>query len=204
MIPALRRFRLPLLLLVAALTAACAAQNDLDKPPPPLGQFVLGLNVVVTDNMQKVPISRDATAEEWKAALEKAIADRFGRYEGDRIYNFGVSIDAYALAPPGIPIVASPKSALAITANVWDDATATKLNFKGKQITVMEGVNGETLVGSGLTRTKEQQMAALSYNAAKAIETWLLEHPEWFTDHPTPEPPPPPPGAAAAAPAPAN
>ena len=58
------------------LVAGCAAQ-DLDEPPVDLGPFRLGLNIVVTENMQKVPISREATAEEWETGLKKAVANRF-------------------------------------------------------------------------------------------------------------------------------
>ena len=36
----------------------------------------------------------------------------------------------------------------------------------------------------------EEQMAALAYNAAGAVETWLLEHPEWFADPGGAEPSP--------------
>jgi hypothetical protein len=36
------------------------------------------------------------------------------------------------------------------------------------------------VIGSGLTRTKAKQMEVLSYNAAKRVEQWLLDHPEWF------------------------
>ncbi len=162
-----------------AVLAACQT-NDLKEPPPPLGDFVLGLNIAVADNVQKVPISRDADPKEWEAAVKKAVADRFGRYDGNRIYNIGISIDAYALAPPGIPIVVSPKSVLVVTANIWDDATATKLNPEGKQLTIFEGASPDTVIGSGLTQNKQKQMEILSYNAAKAVEKWLLEHPEWF------------------------
>ncbi|MGL5008966.1 MAG: hypothetical protein ACRC6I_03735 [Paracoccaceae bacterium] len=161
------------------LLTACA-RNDLADPPVPLGAFALGHNVAVTTNMQKVPISRSATGAEWEAAMEGAVEDRFGRYEGDRLYNIGISVDAYALAPPGIPVVAAPKSVLAITANIWDDRIQTKLNAEGKQLIVFEGFSGESVIGTGLTRTKEEQMAALAFNAAKAVERWLLEHPEWF------------------------
>jgi hypothetical protein len=171
--------RLIATLLCLPLLMACATQ-DLSGPPVPLGQFVMGHNIVVTTNMQKVPISREATGAEWEAALEQAMEDRFGRYDGDRIYNFGIAIDAYALAPPGIPVVAAPKSVLAITANVWDDRIQTKLNEEGKQMIVFEGFSGESVIGTGLTRTKEEQMAALAFNAALAVERWLLEHPEWF------------------------
>jgi hypothetical protein len=166
-------------ILCLPLLLGCAKQ-DLSGPPVPLGQFVMGHNIVVTTNMQKVPISREATGAEWEAALEQAMADRFGRYDGDRIYNFGIAIDAYALAPPGIPVVAAPKSVLAITANIWDDRIQTKLNEEGKQMIVFEGFSGESVIGTGLTRTKEEQMAALAFNAALAVERWLLEHPEWF------------------------
>lgn len=175
----MRSLRLTALCLGLALTAACA-KSDLAEPPAPLGPFALGLNIVVTDKMQKVPISRNATGEEWQAAMQKAIDDRFGRYKGDKLYNFGISIDGFALAPPGIPVIAAPKSILAISANIWDDAAQKKINEKPKQIIVMESLSGETVIGTGLTRNKTQQMEALSYNAAKKIEEWLLDNPEWF------------------------
>ena len=130
--------------------------------------------------MQKVPISRDATPEAWEKALEKAMEDRFGRYDGDKLYNIGISIDAFALAPPGVPLVLNPKSALGITVSIWDDAAQKKLNDEGKQLIVMEKMSGETVVGSGLTKSAAEQMETLSYNAAKAIEGWLLTNPEWF------------------------
>ncbi|VDC22458.1 hypothetical protein [Pseudogemmobacter humi] len=166
--------------LLLTLLAACGAKNDLKDPPVPLGDFVLGHNIIVAENVQKVPISRDASPAEWEQAMKQAVADRFGRYEGSRIYNIGISVDGYALAPPGIPVVAAPKSVLVITANIWDDAAEKKLNPEGHQITVFESLSGETVIGTGLTRTKAQQMEALSFNAAKKVEDWLLEHPEWF------------------------
>lgn len=166
-------------LLAAIVLAGCAA-SDLAEPPVPLGEFALGLNIVVADNVQKVPISRDATPEEWETTMKQAVAARFGRYEGTRLYNIGISVDGYALAPPGIPVVAAPKSVLVVTANIWDDAKQQKLNAEGKQITVFESLSGETVIGTGLTRTKKQQMEALSYNAVKRIEDWLLENPQWF------------------------
>lgn len=173
-------FRLALLLSLGVL-AACA-QGDLAEPPMPLGDFGLGLNVVVTDKMQMVPISRAATAEEWTEEMAQAIDARFGtdRYKGATLYNLGIAIEGYALAPPGIPVVAAPKSILVISANIWEDAKAKKLNPEAQQITVFEGLSGDTVIGTGLTRTKKQQMEALSFNAARRVEEWLLEHPEWF------------------------
>lgn len=176
------------LLLGLTLLAACGA-NDLDEPPVPLGDFALGLNIVVADNVQKVPISREATPDEWEEVMKEAVAARFGRYQGGRLYNIGISVDGYALAPPGIPVVAAPKSVLVITANIWDDATQTKLNPEGEQFTVFEGMSGDTVIGSGLTRTKRRQMEVLSQNAVKRVEEWLVRHPQWFpTDGTAPVP----------------
>ena len=79
-----------------------------------------------------------------------------------------------------IPVVAAPKSILVVTANIWDDAAEKKLNEEGKQFTVFESLSGDTVIGTGLTRNKKQQMDALAYNAVKRVEDWLLEHPEWF------------------------
>jgi hypothetical protein len=168
-----------------AALAGCGA-NDLEEPPVPLGDFALGLNIVVADNVQKVPISRDASVEEWETVMKKAVDDRFGRYEGTKLYNVGISVDGYALAPPGIPVVAAPKSVLVITANVWDDAAQQKLNAEGKQFTVFESLSGETVIGTGLTRNRKEQMEALSYNAVKRVEEWFLDNPEWFGLPPKP------------------
>lgn len=173
-----------------AVLAACG-RSDLDEPPVPLGDFRLGLNIVVADNMEKVPISRDATVEEWEAALQKAVQDRFGRYEGDKFYNIGINVDGYALAPPGIPLVLKPKSILVITANVFDDAAGERLNAEGEQITAFESFSGETFIGSGLTQSKARQMENLSYVAVKKIEQWFLQNPEWFGLPPRPPAPEP-------------
>lgn len=171
-----------------AVLAGCG-RSDLEEPPVPLGDFALGLNIVVADNVQKVPISREASVEEWEAVMKDAVANRFGRYQGPKLYNIGISVDGYALAPPGIPVVAAPKSVLVITANVWDDAAQQKLNAEGKQFTVFESLSGETVIGTGLTRNKKEQMEALSYNAVKRVEEWFLDNPEWFGLPPKPPAP---------------
>ncbi|SNX68416.1 hypothetical protein SAMN05878503_102112 [Cereibacter ovatus] len=181
MIPRVAAFCLGLVLL-----AGCQ-RNDLKEPPAELGDFALGLNIVVADNMQKVPISRGATVEEWEAAVSRAIDARFGRYQGARLYNIGISVDGYALAPPGIPVLAAPKSVVAITANIWDDAAQKKLNPEGEKMTVFESLSGASIVGTGFTSSREEQMEALAYNVAKRVETWLLDNPEWFGLPPKPK-----------------
>ncbi|MCF1708015.1 hypothetical protein L0V05_04200 [Tabrizicola sp. J26] len=176
------------MLLLAGLSVLVACgRNDLDEPPVALGDFKLGLNIVVADNMQKVPISRDATVDEWETGIKKAVQDRFGRYQGNRFYNIGIAVDGYALAPPGIPVVAAPKSVVVVTANIWDDSTQTRLNGEPKQFTIFENVDPNMVIGSGLTKTKRQQLDALSYNVAKALEKWFLENPNWFANPPVPD-----------------
>lgn len=170
--------------LVAMLAGCSIKHDDLAEPAVPLGDFVLGLNIVIPDNMEKVPISREASQDEWKAAMTKAMEDRFGRYDGTRLYDFGIAINAYALAPPGVPVVAAPKSVLVITVNIWDDATQRKLNPKPKQLTIFEDFSADTVIGSGLTRSKKKQMETLSYLAVKKIEDWLVRNPQWFKDPP--------------------
>lgn len=164
---------------------ACTNPNDLDEAPAYLGNFNLGHNVVVAPNLTKGPASRAASKEEWIAAMTTAMSDRFGRYSGDKLYHLGISVEGYVLAIPGIPLVASPKSALILNVTVWDDAAGKKLNEKPHTVTVVETISGPTLLGSGLTQSKETQMLNLTRNAAKQIQNWLQNQNNdlgWFED----------------------
>ena len=160
--------------------AGCSASGSKLGDRADLGAFKLGHNVVVTENATKGPFSRDATPEELQTSLMAEIDRRIGRYEGTQFYHLGVSIDGYILALPGIPVVASPKSAMILSVRVWDDAAGVKLTDSPRQLTVLESFSGGSIVGSGLTRTKEQQLQNLSENAALAIENFLRENAEWF------------------------
>lgn len=161
---------------------ACAAGDPLDEELPPMGDFRLGHNIVVSENMQQVPPSRNATPEEWQEILVSEIDRRFGAYEGDRLYHIGVAVDGYALAPPGIPIVLSPRSILVLSVNIWDDALGAKLHEESEQIVVFEGSSPETmLLGSGIVRNRTEQMGILARNAARRIQLFMLENPEWFS-----------------------
>ena len=170
------------IVLVAALTAlaACSLPADVDEPPVAMGNFLLGHNIVVVNGPEVLPFSRTASDQDWKDALTAAIARRFGAYDGGKFYHIGVKIDGYALALPGVPVLFTPKSVLVITVGLWDDAAGERLNENEKALTIFEGVSSETLVSSGLMRNKEQQMVTLSDNAAKAIQDWILENPEWI------------------------
>ena len=164
---------LPVLGLVLGLSACANGQTDLAAPVTPLGNFKLGFAEVVAPNIVKGPVSRDASADEWIAEVDKALEERFDRYTGDKYYHIGISIEGYVLAQPGIPLVFSPKSALIVRATVWDDAAASKLNAEPEQITALESFSAETVVGSGVTQSKEIQMRNLSVNIALQIEKWM-------------------------------
>ena len=171
------------------LLAACAEQQGTEAPLRDLGEFRLGHNVVVAPKMQMVPISRAATEEEWITSLTNAFAERMGRYEGSQLYHLGVSVEGYALAPPGVPLVATPKSALVILVTVWDDAAAKKLNEKPEQLVIFEDFGEGVIVGSGIANTREEQLQNLSVNAAARLERFLAEmHEEkgWFAKRETP------------------
>ncbi|MEO1734331.1 MAG: hypothetical protein AAFR45_11990 [Pseudomonadota bacterium] len=173
--------------------AGCTAK-DLNEPPVPLGDFKLGHNIVIASKMQQGPISRKASEEDWVTNLTEAFDDRFGRYAGEGLYHFGVSVEGFMLAPPGVPLVYTPKSALIINVTVWDDGYGRKLNDEPRQFTIVEDTDQNSLIiGSGIGRSREEQLDGLSYNAAKAIENWLVvmnQEFAWFTDDPVFNPDP--------------
>ncbi|MEQ9259534.1 MAG: hypothetical protein RIG84_10575 [Roseovarius sp.] len=177
------RLRQSLLPLAALVLAACTASDDLSAPPPDLGDFRLAHNIIVAPNLTKGPLSRPAGKAEWIKAVRGAVDARLRRHEGEKLYNLGIALEGYVLAKPGVPVVASPKSVLLLRVTVWDDAEGTKLSKAPKAFTVFESLSGDTVVGSGLTLSKEEQMANLAQNAALQIERWLLRQKReegWF------------------------
>lgn len=178
-------------LLMLALAACEGGRADLNQPPPPLGDFDLEHNIVVAPKVKKGPLSRPASKEELTTAVRTAIAERFDRYDGAGRYHFGVSVESYILAQPGIPLVLAPKSGLILLVTVWDDSTGQKMNTEPHQVVVLETFGTGVIVGSGYTLTAEEQLKQLSENAAKSIERFLVkQHKEegWFAPKTAPEP----------------
>ncbi len=178
-----------ILTLLAGLTLVAACNTGpQDRTPASLGEFKLGHNIVVADKMRKGPISRDATAEEWEANITSAVQQRFGGFDGDQLYHFGISVEGYMLAPEGF--IYNPRSMLVINVTVWDDAANRKLNDKVHQITVVEDSTTATFFkGSGRERTKQEQMDGLTANALDQLGDWLVEMNEtegWFAAKPGP------------------
>lgn len=160
--------------------SACGDFKDLQEAPEPMGDFLLGHNIVVAPDPVPGPLTRMATEEEWQESITAAIDERFGRYDGDHYYHIAVKVEGYVLALPGIPLVANPKSVLIAGVTIWDDATQAKINEEPKRFTVFERASPETFLSSGLTQNKHTQRRNLARNLAKKIHDWMLKHPEWF------------------------
>lgn len=175
--------RAVLALIMMALVSACASTADLNEAPVPLGDFKLEHNIVVSSKARRGPLSREATEQQLNETVAAAMAERFGRYDGQSRYHFGISVEGYVLAQPGIPLLLAPKSALILNVTVWDDAAGKKLNDEPERITVLETFGTAPIVGTGFTLTAEEQLKELSQNAAKAVERFLVRQQEaegWF------------------------
>lgn len=168
------------------LTACGGIRDDLTEAPDAIGFFRLGHNIAVVNDPVQGPFSRTVTNEEWQAAMVTAVDDRFNeaRFFGDKYYHVGVAVEAYVLAMPGVPLVYSPKSVLIFSVNFFEDSTQTKLNDEAIQITVFEPCCTIPLIGTGFTRSAEEQMEGLSFNAARAIERTMRENADWFGGEP--------------------
>lgn len=164
---------------------ACAAEEDLSQPPEPLGQFRLGHNIAIADNVTRGPFSRELSETKLEASVQKAVAKRLRRYDGDGLYHLGIVVGGVVLAQPGIPVVYAPQSVMIVDVTVFDNTTQKKLNEKPKRITAGEGFkNSVPILGSGYVRSADEQLANLSEGVARQIEDWLKDNPEWFAPRP--------------------
>ncbi|MCK0150801.1 hypothetical protein MWU54_12250 [Marivita sp. S6314] len=167
----MRRFLVALPLVLSLV--ACNSTRDLEGPTDPLGDFTLGHVGVVAPNLQKLLVSRDATQDEWIEAMTDSLKTRFGRFDGDKFYHLGISVEAFSLPPPIIP----GKSAVAMNVTVWDDSVQAKLNEEPKQIQVIK------VFESRISKNRDQQLKGLADEAARLIEVWMREMQEsdgWF------------------------
>lgn len=166
--------------------AACDPASDLKDPPVDLGNFRLGHNVaVVVQDVTILPGSRIVTVAEWKDALTGAIDARFGRYDGFKQYHISLSVRGYNLSRFDVPGVPGPKTLVDLHARIWDDALGKMLHDAPQEIQILVAFNE-----IGVQPNKREQLDYLAARAAKEVETWLLQHPEWFEGGapPLPEP----------------
>ncbi len=160
---------------------ACAAEEDLTQTPDPLGQFRLGHNIAIADNVTKGPFSRAFTETQLEVSVQNAVAKRLRRYDGDGLYHLGIVVGGLVLAQPGIPVVYAPQSVMILDVTVFDNTTQAKLNEEPERIFAGEGIRNATpFIGSGFVRSAEAQLENLSASAARQIEDWLNENPQWF------------------------
>lgn len=160
--------------------AACAVPDPDLEEQVDLGDFRLLGNVAVTTNARKMGVSRDASAEDWEAALEGAIAKRFGRYEGETPYTLSYSLDGYILATKGGRLALAPRSAMSMTVHIWQTSPQKRLEDRSKQLLILEQFDGETVIGSGLFRDSDEQIANLAAQFSKAVERWLVANGDLF------------------------
>ncbi len=159
-----------------AALAGCATPDPLTEDLPGMGDFELALAIVVSRNAKKIPPSRTASPEQLQATMKSELERRFGAYSGGRRYILAANIDGYALAPPGIPVVLTPKSILVVSANLWTAEPQAKIAGP-EQIITFEGAEG-LLLGSGYVKDAEEQLVTLARNMARKIQSWLLRNPE--------------------------
>lgn len=166
--------------LAALLTlAACTSELDSETQASGLGDFRLDRVVVVVEDPTAGAFSRSIDDAPMKAAVTDAIQARFSRFEGDKTYSIGIKVQGYVLAAPGIPVLLAPRSTLLLSVNVYNDIPA-RINKKPFNLTVFEDAGSDTVIGSGYTQTKEEQLAELANNAGIEIERWLRKNEGWF------------------------
>ena len=171
--------------------ASCGDTDMSDDPLQDLGAFEFGVNYVFADKAIPVGPSRRAQPEEWTSASAQAMQNRLGRYSGGQKYDIGISVENYALGVPGVPIIYNPRSTLIVFVNVYDPNT-DKWLARQKQLQVLESPNEKTvLLGTGRTRSREEQISGLSFALAREIEDWLEDQHQangWFAPIPSFDP----------------
>ncbi len=173
--------RVVLFAVLTFVLACCSATGDLAGPVEPLGNFKMGLIVPkAAADLQKGPLSRSATAEEWESAMKTAFTARFSRFQGDRAVDIGIVIDGYVLAQVGVPVVAAPKSLVLLRIILVDSETQQVLN-EPHQISAFESFSAGSVVSSGLANSRDEQLTDLANAAARATESWMRRQP-WFSD----------------------
>ncbi len=170
---------------IALALSACATDEDLSKPPVPLGDFRLGHNIAIADDVTRGPFSREMDTDAIEATVQSAVGKRLRRYDGNGLYHLGIVVGGIVLAQPGVPVVYAPKSVMILDVTIFDNETREKINEEPERIQVGEGFsNSVPFIGSGFVRGPEEQLANLSENAARRIEDWIKDNPEWFTPKP--------------------
>ncbi|MEP2716738.1 hypothetical protein [Pseudophaeobacter sp.] len=175
--------RILALLASVVLLAACE-ETKLNEAKEDLGDFNMRVSFVYTDKAKQWPLSRAAEPSEWNEPIERAVAARLGRYNGSGKYDVAITLEGFLLATGGIPVLVNPKSAAVVNVFVYDVTTKTYL-AREHQMEIFEDTTGESvIIGSGYSRTKEEQIDGLALKIVDGLEEYMAEqHAEngWFS-----------------------
>ena len=98
------------------------------------------------------------------------------KQNGNQFFHISVVVSGYVLAKPGIPIILSPKSILIVDVSIFNDESEQKVFNKPKRFSIFESLSGNTILGSGLTLTAEEQLDNLTTIATYKISQWLVSN----------------------------
>ncbi|MEP2781750.1 MAG: hypothetical protein ABJO67_09220 [Pseudoruegeria sp.] len=172
-------------LAASAVLASCTNVPDTINGPVDLGEFNLDFRYVTAEDASVIGgLSKRVKEEDYETIMEEALDERFARYSGGRKYHMAVRIRGYVVAAPGIPILASPKSVLGIYVFLRDETDGINLTPEPHEVVLLEALTLDGVVGTGYTLTAEEQMREMSRRAARSIEAWMLENPDWFNKPP--------------------
>ena len=150
------------------------------SPIQPIENFRLGHLVVKAENTQKGFFSRKASEQVLEDTLKNKLLISLSKQNGNHFFHISVVVSAYVLAKPGIPIILSPKSILIVDVSIFDDDSEQKVFDKPKRFSVFESLSSNTLIGSGLTLTAEEQLDNLTTIATYKINQWLVSNKDIF------------------------
>ena len=170
-------------LFASLLLLVSCSETQLDEAPEDLGNFNMRVGFVYTDKALQWPLSRDAEPSEWNEPIERALEARLGRYQGNGKYDVAITLEGFLLATGGIPVLVNPKSAAVVNVFVYNVETQTYLARK-HQMEIFEDTTGESaLIGSGFSRTKQEQIDGLALKIVDGLEEYMAaQHAEhgWF------------------------
>jgi hypothetical protein len=170
------------IVIILLFCSACSISNYPTEIPtiPNIGKFKLGHLVVKAENAQKGFFSRNASEEVLEKTLKEKLTKLLSNQNGDHFFHISAIISGYVLAQPGIPVLLSPKSVLIIDVFIFDDKTQQKVFEKPRRFTIFESFSSDTIIGTGLTLTAEQQLDDLTTIAANKVGDWLIDNKEIF------------------------
>ena len=172
----------PLLILTFFFFTGCSISDypSTITPAQPIGDFKLGHLVVKAETAQKGFFSRNASKTVLEETLKKKLSKSLVNQNGEHFFHISVVVSGYVLAQPGIPILLSPKSVLILDVFLFDDQTQEKVFEKPTRFTIFESFSTDTLLGTGLTLTAEEQLDDLTTIAVYKISNWLVKNKEVF------------------------